>query len=77
MGWPYVTRKLPTTPTRWCLDMEISVGCRWRGKLLKTWTKMLRKNPIDLGTTGGLWKDRVAWNTRIHVVNFENVANEL
>lgn len=53
--------------------MQVSVGCTWKGKPLKTW----RKDPLDFQITDGHWEGCLAWRTKIYVDDPNNVGNEL
>lgn len=56
---------------------EVSVGCRRRRRLLKTWIKAVRKDLLDLEITDSLHEDRVAWRGKFHVADPDNVENKI
>src|SRR4051812_9350683 len=73
----HITRRPPAAPIRRCLDMQVSVGRRQRGRPLKTWIKAVKEDILDLEIKDGLWGDRVAWRARIHVADPDYVGNVL
>ena len=73
----HVMRRPPTAPIRRCLDMQVSVGRRQRGRPSKTWIKAVKEDILDLEIRDGLWEDRVAWRARIHVADPDYVGNVL
>lgn len=64
-------------PVRRFLDIEISAMCRGRGKPLKNQIKIMKKDILDLEMIEGLWTERIAWRAKIHIVNPDNIRNEL
>lgn len=56
-------------------SIQVSVRCRWRGRLLETWIKAARENPSDLEIIDGLWDDYVEWAI-LHVADSVNIKNE-
>lgn len=64
-------------PITRCLHMMINAKCRQKSKTLKTWIKTVREDLIHLEINDGFWKDCVAWRGIYHVVDPDNVENEL
>lgn len=56
------------------LDMQISVGCRWRGRLLKTWIKAMRKGLVDLEISDSFYYKNVLHGELTHVADHDNVG---
>lgn len=57
--------------------MQVGVGHRQRGKLLKTWIMTIREYFLNLEMTNGLWEDNVTWRAKICKANPNNFENEM
>ena len=73
----HVRRRPSTAPIRKCLDWQVNGGCKRRGRPLKTWMKAVNEDIIELGLGEDMWEDRIAWRTKIHVADPENIGNGL
>lgn len=56
--------------------MQTSACCKPRDRLLKAQIKVLEEDLLHPETIDDHWKNRVAWRSRIHIADPDNVGNE-